>query len=42
MRGSPDAHWDVNELDKVTNETHDGETNSDCFANLCELCNVQC
>jgi hypothetical protein len=41
IRGSHDAHWDVNELDKVTNETHDSETNGDCFANLCELYNLQ-
>ncbi len=30
-------HGDVYELDEVPNETHDGKTNSDGFADLCEL-----
>ena len=34
-----DAHWDVDELNEVTNETHDGETNGDCLGDLDELCN---
>jgi hypothetical protein len=28
----------VDELNEVTNKTHDGETNSDCLGDLDELC----
>lgn len=33
-----DVHRDVNELHKVANESHDSETDSDCLADLGELC----
>jgi len=37
-KGRWDVHWDVNELDEVTNETHDTETYGDRFAYLSEFC----
>lgn len=30
-------HWDVDEFDKVANESHDSKTNCDRSANLDEL-----
>ena len=36
MRG--DVHWDVDELDEVSNETHDRETDSDSLGDLDKLC----
>ena len=32
-----DLHWDVDELHKVANESHDSKTNCDRSANLDEL-----
>ena len=29
-----DAHWNVDELNEITNKTHDRKTNKYCFANL--------
>lgn len=37
-RGRCDVHWDMNELDEVTNETHDTETYGDRLAYLSEFC----
>lgn len=34
-------HWDVDQLDEVANETHDGEADSDCLADLNELCETR-
>ena len=31
------VHWDVNELDEVTNKAHDCKPNSDCLGDLHEL-----
>ena len=31
------SHWNVNELHKVTDETHNPKTNGDSFAYLREL-----
>lgn len=31
-------HWDVDELDKVSDEAHDGETDRDRFRDLDVLC----
>ena len=33
-RKRSDAHWDVDELDEITNEAHDRKADSYCFANL--------
>ena len=35
-----DSHWNVNELDEITDETHDGKANGNCSTNLQELCNA--
>ena len=29
-----DAHWNVDELNEITNKTHDRKTNKYCLANL--------
>lgn len=34
-----DAHWNVDEFYKVSNETHNSEPNGDCPTDLNELCN---
>lgn len=35
------SHRDMDELDEVANETHDGETDSDSFTDLKEFCVVK-
>lgn len=37
MRNGRDAHWNVDELDEITNKTHDRKTDDYCLANLQEF-----
>ena len=33
-RNGSDAHWNVDELNEITNKTHDRKTDKYCLANL--------